>query len=79
VVDYLSRRGESIASALDPIGEENLSLSKKIRRMALREGSWRSGEVLRQVADDFFPMPEVPFGYWYDRRLRGGDEAPAEG
>jgi hypothetical protein len=66
IIDYLNRRGEAIAAGLDPIGEENLGLSKRIRRMALREGS-KSPEVLEDVANDFFPMPEIPFGYW-DRR-----------
>jgi len=66
IVDYLNRRGEGIAAALDPVGEENLGLAKRIRRMALKEGS-RSPAVLEEVADDFFPMPEVPFGYWHRR------------
>jgi hypothetical protein len=68
VVDYLGRRGEAIAAGLDPIGEENLNLSKKIRRLALREGAIREGTGLGEVADDFFPLPEVPFGYWWKRR-----------
>jgi hypothetical protein len=67
VVDYLGRRGEAIAAGLDPIGEENLNLSKKIRRLALREGAIREGAGLGEVADDFFPLPEVPFGYWWKR------------
>ena len=64
VVDYLRRRGEAVAAGLDPIGEENLGLSKKIRRMALRDGAWKSPSVLEELADDFFPLPPVPFGYW---------------
>lgn len=68
VVDYLRRRGEAVAASLDPIGEENLGLSKKIRRMALREGAWRSPAVLDELADDFFPLPEIPFGYWSSRK-----------
>jgi hypothetical protein len=63
VVDYLSQRGDAIAAGLDPIGEENLGLSKKIRRMALREGAWRNPVLLSEMADDFFPLPAVPFGY----------------
>lgn len=68
VVDYLKRRGEALAASLDPIGEEKLDLSKKIRRMALRDGAWRSPAVLEEIADDFFPMPGIPFGYWPPRR-----------
>lgn len=71
VVDYLNNRGEAIAAGLDPIGDENLGLSKKIRRMALREGPTQSDSVLNDMADDFFPMPDVPFGYW----LKRGGEA----
>ena len=35
--------------------------------MALREGAWRSPEVLDDLADDFFPLPDIPFGYWGSR------------
>lgn len=71
IIDYLNNRGEAIAAGLDPIGDENLGLSKKIRRMALREGPTQSESVLNDMADDFFPMPEIPFGYW----LKRGGEA----
>jgi hypothetical protein len=66
VVDYLNRRGGAIAAELDPIGEQNLSISKRIRRMALREGN-RDPGLLGEMADNFFPMPELPFGYWGQR------------
>jgi hypothetical protein len=69
VIDYLGRRGEAVAAELDPVGERNLAISKKIRRMALREGAWKNASLLTDLADDFFPMPQVPFGYWY----RGGE------
>jgi hypothetical protein len=72
VVDYLSRRGEAIAAGLDPIGEKNLLLSKQVRRMALKEGKANAPSVLAALADDFFPMPEVPFGHW-------GRKAPSNG
>ncbi|HEX2094698.1 MAG TPA: zinc dependent phospholipase C family protein [Longimicrobiaceae bacterium] len=77
VVDYLSRRGAAIPAGLDPVGERNLTLSKQVRRMALREGKLNAPMVLRQLADDFFPMPEVPFGYW-ERRNRASSAAGGE-
>jgi len=67
VIDYLSRRGEALAAGLDPIGDLNLGIAKKIRRMALREGAWRDPALLDEMADNFFPLPEIPFRYW-DRR-----------
>ncbi len=70
VVDYLNRRGESVAAGLDPIGDWNLKLSKQVRRLALKEGAWEVPRLLEQLADDFFPLPEVPFGYW-ERRGEG--------
>jgi len=63
VVDYLNHRGEAIAAGLDPIGDRNLSLSKQVRRMALRDGAWARPELLHEMADQFFPLPDVPFGY----------------
>ena len=65
IVDYLSLRGNAIASALDPIGEEHLALSKKIRKMALREGSLENASVLAAMAEDFFPLPSIPFNHWH--------------
>jgi hypothetical protein len=76
VIDYLNHRGEAIAATLDPVGEENLGLAKKIRRMTLKEGS-KSPGVLDEVANDFFPMPEVPFGYWHRRGSTNGVETAA--
>ena len=63
VVDYLCRRGEAIAAGLDPIGERNLAMSKQVRRIALRDGASERPELLLEMADQFFPLPEVPFGH----------------
>jgi hypothetical protein len=63
LVDYLGRRGEAVAAGLDPIGERNLLLSKQVRRMALREGAIRNPVLLHEMADEFFELPEVPFGH----------------
>lgn len=74
VVDYLNRRGEAVAAGLDPVGDRNLGIAKKIRRMAQREGVWRrSPDALVQLADDYFPMPELPFGYWHRREAVAQD------
>jgi hypothetical protein len=75
VVDYLVRRRGAVAAALDPTGEFNLQLAKKVRKMALREGAWHSPSILRQMADDFFPLPEANLGYW--RTLRSMIPRPA--
>lgn len=76
IVDYLRRRQESLAAALDPIGEVNLQMAKRIRRMALREGAWRRPARLLELANDFFPLPPVDLGYWRARTLA---EDTAEG
>jgi hypothetical protein len=67
VVDYLLRRSESVAASLDPTGDFNLHLAKKVRRMALREVVPDRPNHLLDLADDFFPLPETQLGYW-DRR-----------
>lgn len=63
VVDYLSRRGEAICASLDPIGDHNLTLSKQVRRMAMRDGAAENPALLHEMADNFFPLPDVPFHY----------------
>lgn len=73
VIDYLSRREGSIPISLDPIGDENLGLSKRIRRMALREGKLSSPPLMIEMADNFFPLPEPPY-----RHLRRKAEVEPE-
>ncbi|HEX6368834.1 MAG TPA: zinc dependent phospholipase C family protein [Longimicrobium sp.] len=63
VVDYLARRGEAICAGLDPIGDRHLAMSKQVRRMALQDGAAQNPALLHEMADNFFPLPEIPFGH----------------
>lgn len=63
LIDYLSRRGDSLAAPLDPIGDTNLGMSKRVRRMALKEGNAAKPGLLTEMADNFFPLPEVPYAH----------------
>jgi hypothetical protein len=67
VVDYLLRGRDSQPAQLDPTGDFNLQLAKKVRRLALREGMLDRDELLLEVADDFFPLPDTGLGYWSRR------------
>lgn len=65
MIDYLLRRHVSVSAGLDPTGEFNLRLAKKLRRMAMREGAFHNRTLLIQMADDFFPVPETSdLGFW---------------
>jgi hypothetical protein len=75
MVDYLLRRRAAHAAARDPIGEFNLQLSKKVRRLAIRDGNADSPEQLRVMADDFFPLPHDPIDFWARRGPASADAA----
>jgi zinc dependent phospholipase C len=76
VVDYLQRRGEAIPRALDPIGERNLEMSKKVRRLALQDGASERPELLAEMADEFFPLPDIPFGHLLEKPHANGVDKP---
>jgi hypothetical protein len=71
MVDYLIRRRASNPAALDPIGDFNLHLSKKVRRRTLREGSASDYDRMRSMADEIFPLPDDGLDYWDQRNGTG--------
>ncbi|MBW3554170.1 MAG: zinc dependent phospholipase C family protein [Gemmatimonadetes bacterium] len=75
MVDYLLRRRAARAAARDPTGDFNLQLAKKVRRMAMKEGALESESRMRELADDFFPLPDDGLDHWNRR----GDEPGANG
>jgi hypothetical protein len=38
-------------------------MSKRIRRMALKEGKLEHPKLLAELADNFFPLPTAPYAH----------------
>ncbi len=67
VVDYLVSRGESRPGTLDPTGELNLRLAKKVRRLTMAHGGVDNPGHLLHSADEFFPLPSDALIHWPNR------------
>ncbi len=63
VVEYLAERDASAPAALDPVGDLNLRLAKKVRRLTMAGGGVDDPALLESTADEFFPLPSEPLLY----------------
>ncbi|MDT8341733.1 MAG: zinc dependent phospholipase C family protein [Longimicrobiales bacterium] len=78
VVDYLRSRRQASPALLDPIGDLNLKLAKKVRRLAMARGGAADPAQLVAAADDFFPLPSEPLVFWPEMQRLGLELDPWE-
>ncbi len=78
VIDYLAARVDSRARNLDPIGELNLKLAKKVRRLAMARGGAADPAQLHASADEFFPFPDNRLVFWPRRNELEGSTDPGD-
>lgn len=64
VIDYLVAGADSQPPNLDPIGEVNLKLAKKVQRLSLAQDGVADEAHLHESADEFFPLPEKDLVFW---------------
>ena len=64
VVDYLVSRARSRPGTLDPTGELNLRLAKKVRRLTMARGGAEDPIHLQESTDEFFPPPTEALIHW---------------
>lgn len=64
IISYLRERADSHPADLDPVGDINLRLAKKVRRRALSDHTADHPEVLEEMADAFFAWPDRRLVYW---------------
>lgn len=63
VMEYLADPDRARAATLDPIGDTNLKLARPIRREALSRRRADRPELLAEVRDQFFPLPNGPMAF----------------
>ena len=78
IVDYLRHRHHSSPALLDPIGDLNLRLAQKVRRMTMAKGGAGDPALLEESAEEFFPFPSDPLVYWPEMERLGLEVDPWE-
>lgn len=64
IITYLRERDTSRAGRMDPVGDLNLKLAKKVRRRVMSDHTTYHPDVLEEMADAFFAFPSEPLVWW---------------